>query len=285
MAAGPQSALLPDGKRLHLNYGPIDLVIGATGTRHEVGLAYQQARARFDDILPALVEELAMLRRPVAAPRWRPDGPVARRMIAAAWPHRAVFVTPMAAVAGAVADEVLAAVVAGRALDTAYVNNSGDIAFHLADGEALTLGMVGDLHRPAIDGLATLSHDTAVRGVATSGWAGRSCSLGIADAVTVLAPSAAAADVAATLIANAVAADHPAITRRPASEIDDDSDLGERLVTVAVADLDRATIAAALDAGALTAEAMRRDGHIEAVVMMVKGESRVVGQPLRAIAA
>ena len=277
MAAGPQSALLPDGKRLHLHYGPIDLVIGAAGTRREVGLAYQQARARFD--------ELAMLRRPVAAPRWRPDGPVARRMMAAAWPHRDVFVTPMAAVAGAVADEMLAALVAGRALKTAYVNNSGDIAFHLADGEALTLGMVGDLHRPAIDGLATLSHDTAVRGVATSGWAGRSHSLGIADAVTVLAQSAAAADVAATLIANAVDAEHPAITRRPAREIDDDSDLGERLVTVSVGDLDRAAIEAALDAGARTAEAMRRDGLVEAVVMMVKGESRVVGQPPRAIAA
>ncbi len=285
MAAGPQSALLPDGKRLHLHYGPIDLVIGAAGTRREVGLAYQQARARFDDILPVLVDELAMLRRPVAAPRWRPDGPVARRMMAAAWPHRDVFVTPMAAVAGAVADEMLAALVAGRALKTAYVNNSGDIAFHLADGEALTLGMVGDLHRPAIDGLATLSHDTAVRGVATSGWAGRSHSLGIADAVTVLAQSAAAADVAATLIANAVDAEHPAITRRPAREIDDDSDLGERLVTVSVGDLDRAAIEAALDAGARTAEAMRRDGLVEAVVMMVKGESRVVGQPPRAIAA
>ena len=106
MAAGPQSALLPDGKRLHLHYGPIDLVIGAAGTRREVGLAYQQARARFDDILPVLVDELAMLRRPVAAPRWRPDGPVARRMMAAAWPHRDVFVTPMAAVAGAVAESV-----------------------------------------------------------------------------------------------------------------------------------------------------------------------------------
>ena len=180
---------------------------------------------------------------------------------------------------------MLAALVAGRALKTAYVNNSGDIAFHLADGEALTLGMVGDLHRPAIDGLATLSHDTAVRGVATSGWAGRSHSLGIADAVTVLAQSAAAADVAATLIANAVDAEHPAITRRPAREIDDDSDLGERLVTVSVGDLDRAAIEAALDAGARTAEAMRRDGLVEAVVMMVKGESRVVGQPPRAIAA
>ncbi len=285
MTGGPQSAVLPDGKRLHLHYGPIDLVIGAAGARREVGRAFDQAHARFGDILPVLVEELALLRRPVTSPRVRARGPVARRMMDAAWPHRRVFVTPMAAVAGAVADEMLAALVAGRDLRTAYVNNSGDIAFHLAAGESLTLGMVGDLHRPAIDGLARLSHEHPVRGIATSGWAGRSHSLGIADAVTVLAPTAAAADVAATLIANAVDFDHPAVMRRPAREIDDDSDLGERLVTVAVGDLDAAAIETALDAGARAAEAMRRDGRVEAVVMMLQGETRVIGQAPRAIAA
>ena len=40
-----------------------------------------------------------------------------------------------------------------------------------------------------------------VRGVATSGWRGRSHSLGIADSVTVLAATAAMADAAATVIA------------------------------------------------------------------------------------
>jgi ApbE superfamily uncharacterized protein (UPF0280 family) len=277
--------MLPDGKRLHLHYGPIDLVIGADGAPDEIRIAYAQARARFDDILPVLVTELAMLRRPVAAPRWRPDGPVARRMMEAVWPHRGVFVTPMAAVAGAVADEMLAALTAGRDLRTAYVNNGGDIAFHAADGQTLTLGMVGDLHAPAIDGLARLGGDPRARGIATSGWAGRSHSLGIADAVTVLAPTAAAADVAATLIANAVDADHPAIVRRPAREIDDDCDLGDRLATVDVGVLDDATIATALDAGARRAEAMHGDGLIEAALLMLKGESRAAGRRPPAIAA
>lgn len=285
MPAGPQAALLPDGKRLHLHHGPIDLVIGAQGTSDEVRRAYDQARVRFDDILPVLVEELAMLRRPACRPRWRPNGPGARRMMDAVWPHRNVFVTPMAAVAGAVADEMLAALIAGRELRAAYVNNSGDIAFHLAVGETLSLGMVGDLHRPTIDGLARLSHDLPVRGIATSGWAGRSQSLGIADAVTVLARTAAAADVAATLIANAVDADHPGIVRQPARDLDDDSDLGDRLVTVEVGDIDAAAIETALDAGEKAANAMRRDDLVEAAVLMLKGETRVVGQASRAIAA
>ena len=124
-----------------------------------------------------------------------------------------------------------------------------------------------------------------MRGIATSGWAGRSQSLGIADAVTVLARTAAAADVAATLTANAVDADHPAIVRRPARDLDDDSDLGDRLVTVDVGDIDGAAIETALDAGARAAEAMRRDGLVEAAVLMLKGEIRVVGRASRAIAA
>jgi len=285
LTAGPQAALLADGKRLHLHHGPIDLVIGAHGTPDEIRRAYDQARTRFDDILAMLVEELARLRSPVRTPRWRPAGPVARRMMEAAWPHREVFVTPMAAVAGAVADEILAALTAGRDLRTAYINNSGDIAFHLAAGETLSVGIVGEMHRPAIDGLARLSHELPVRGIATSGWAGRSQSLGIADAVTVLARTAAAADVAATLVANAVDADHPAIIRRPACDLDDDNDLGDRLVTVDVGDIDGAAMETALDAGECAAEAMRRGGLIEAAVLMLKGETRVVGQTSCAVAA
>ena len=285
MPGGPQARLLSDGARLHLHHGPIDLVIGADGSADEVARAYLQARARFADVLAVLVEELAALRRPVAAPCWRPNGPVARRMVDAVWPHRASYVTPMAAVAGAVADEVLAAMVAGRDLVRAYVNNSGDIALHLAPGAALTLGMVGDLHRPAIDGVARLGHETAVRGVATSGCEGRSLSLGLADAVTVLARDAAAADAAATLIANRVDVDHPAIVRRPASGIDDDSDLGELPATVAVGALDAASIEVALGAGAAAAEAMRGAGLIEAAVLVLQRRTRVVGEAPAAIAA
>lgn len=285
MTGAPEARLLDDGRRLHLHHGPIDLIVGAAGEGAEVARAYEQARARFQNILAVLAGELAHLRKPVHEPRWQPDGPVASRMMAAAWPHREVFVTPMAAVAGAVADEVLASMVADRDLRHAYVNNSGDIAFHLAPGETLRLGVVGELHRPAIDGVAALSHAMPVRGVATSGWRGRSWSFGIADAVTVLARDAAQADVAATLIANEVNLDHPAIERRPASQLDDDTDLGVRPVTVAVGDLGSQAIDAALDAGAGAAERMCRAGHIVASVLVLQGHDRVIGDAPAAIAA
>jgi ApbE superfamily uncharacterized protein (UPF0280 family) len=277
LVGGPQRGWLPGG-RLHLQHGPIDLVIEAFGEAGEVARAYEQAAAAFEGLLARLVEELPVLRSRVGKRKPKVRGPVARRMAEAVWPHRAVFVTPMAAVAGAVADEILAALAAGPDLRKAYVNDGGDIALHLTPGQSFRAGIVADLAAPAIDGVATIGAETTVRGIATSGRGGRSLSRGIADAVTVLARDAAAADVAATLIANAVNIDHPAIRRRPAREAVHDSDLGHLLVTVEVGALPAEAVAAALDAGAAEAERMRAAGLIEAAVLLLRGEHRVVGK-------
>jgi ApbE superfamily uncharacterized protein (UPF0280 family) len=270
---GPVTARL-SGNRLHLNHGPIDLVIGARGDAAEIERAYAQASVAFPAILPALVAELPRLRAPLGP---LPRGPVARRMVAAVAPFADVFVTPMAAVAGAVADAMLEVLVAGRDLTMAYVNDGGDIAFHLAPGATFDAGIVADLARPALDAVARLDAATPVRGIATSGQGGRSFSLGIADAVTVLASTAAAADAAATLIANAVdLPGHPAIERRPAHSLDPDSDLGDRLVTVAVGPLDVAEVAQALDRGVDVAQAMADRGLIAGAALALRGVWRVL---------
>src|SRR5882724_4483409 len=180
------AARLADG-RLHLQHGPIDLIIEAFGAADEVERAYGQAIARFGDILPTLVRELPLLRQPIGDAYPLLQGPVARRMAEAVWPHRAVYITPMAAVAGAVADEMLQAMVKGRRLDKAYVNDGGDIAIHLAPGHELR----ASIFATAFDGMARLAHDQPARGIATSGRGGRSFSLGIADVETVLAATAA----------------------------------------------------------------------------------------------
>jgi ApbE superfamily uncharacterized protein (UPF0280 family) len=114
-----------------------------------------------------------------------------------------------------------------------------------------------------------------VRGVATSGWHGRSFSLGIADSVTVLAATAAQADVAATMIANAVNIDHPAIQRQPANSLRDDSDLGERLVTVNVPRLAPAQVAQALQLGLDCAHAMQARAQVVAVYLCCQGRTAV----------
>jgi ApbE superfamily uncharacterized protein (UPF0280 family) len=118
-----------------------------------------------------------------------------------------------------------------------------------------------------------------VRGIATSGWRGRSFSLGIADAVTVLACTAAMADAAATMIANAVDLDHPGILRRPARDLQCDSDLGPRLVTCAVPPLSPPDRALALDRGLAAAEACRARGLIEGAALFLQGDARATGMP------
>lgn len=275
---GPQIALQPDGRRLHLHHGPIDLIVEAFGETAEIRTAYAQARQRFETILTELVEELPDLRRP-SAPLPRDFRlPTARRMeAAAALFARESFVTPMAGVAGAVADEVLCAMTANRRLERAYVNNGGDIAVHLSPGTTLKTAIAGT-GRGLGDRLEIAAADR-VRGIATSGRHGRSHSLGIADAVTVLASSAAQADIAATLIANAVDLPlHPAIHRRPARDLSPDSDLGDRLVTIAVDALEPAEIDAALDAGAATARHFVASGRIEAAILYLAGRERVCGR-------
>jgi ApbE superfamily uncharacterized protein (UPF0280 family) len=282
---GPQARLLSGGRRLHLQHGPVDVVIEAWGEPAEVGAAYRQATAAFAGLLDQLVAELPLLRQPVrAGHRPEPAGLVARRMVNAVWPHRRTFVTPMAAVAGAVADHLLAAAVAGRELSRAYANDGGDIALHLAPGTSLTFGMVADVEHPRLDGTLVVRAADPVRGVATSGRGGRSLSLGMADAVTVLARDAAAADAAATLVANAVdLAGHPSVERLPAEEIDPDSDLGDLPVTVSVGDLSLAEVTAALAAGAAEAERMRAGGLIEAAGLWLRGTFLAAG-PLPGLA-
>ena len=271
----PVRAVLPGGRR-HFQHGPIDLVIEAFGAPGEVAAAYGQAWGRFESVLAELVRELPALRRP-ASEAGDFSGSIAIAMGQACAAHGGVFVTPMAAVAGAVADAMLAALTAGRRLEKAYVNNGGDIALHLAPGQALRAGIVTMGAMPSLDGAALIDSGTPARGIATSGWRGRSHSLGIADSVTVLAGNAGMADVCATLIANAVDIEDPAIRRAPASSLDPDSDLGSRAVTVGVGRLPAEGIERALAKGAEVAQDMHRHGLIAGALLALQGGSRGIG--------
>lgn len=279
MRDAPFARMLPDGRRLHLQHGPIYLVIEAWGATGEVARAYEAAARRFATLLDELCAELPALRRQARPGEPPLAGTVARRMQEAVLPYaHDAFITPMAAVAGADADEILAAMLAAARLDKAYVNNGGDIALHLAPGSTFAIGMVDRPDAPCLFGTLRLSAGQGVGGIATSGRHGRSFSLGIADAVTVLARDAAVADAAATMIANAVdLPGHPAVTRVPASALAPDSDLGDRLVTRAVRRLEPVDVAAALDAGCAFAQTLLHRGLIIAAALHLQGHTRTVG--------
>jgi ApbE superfamily uncharacterized protein (UPF0280 family) len=271
-----------DPGRWHFAQGPIDLVIGAEGDAGPCALAFEEAWACFGPVLQTLVQELPILRAPSPAPR-PPAGPVAARM------HEAcsrmacvtgVFITPMAAVAGSVADHLIDCFVR-PGVRRAYVNNGGDIALHLEADARYRVGLVADLDAPAIDAEFDVLGNEMARGVASSGWRGRSLSMGIADTVTVIATDAALADAAATLIANAVDVDDPAIERAPASAVRDDSDLGERLVTIAVGPLGVEQVDSALDAGEQFALQLAGHGLIERAALVLAGRWRLVDRRSR----
>ncbi|HAO41394.1 MAG TPA: UPF0280 family protein [Afipia sp.] len=274
----PQIRWLADGRRIHLHDGPIDLIVEARGSAANVRAAYAAAVERFTGLLDELCGELPELRKPARPAVCVLQGGVARRMHDAVAPFAANhFITPMAAVAGAVAEEILGTMVRAADLRRAYVNNGGDIALHLADGECFTVGLVDRPDRPELIGKTVVESNDPTRGIATSGWRGRSFSLGIADAVTVLARTAAQADAAATIIANAVdLPDHPSVVRRPANEIQPDNDLGARLITREVRELPLSDIKIALDSGADVARLLLRSGLIDGAALHLQGETRVV---------
>jgi uncharacterized protein len=273
-----QAEMLPDGRRLHLHDGPIDLILQAFGSENEINIAYCAAIARFQSVLDELCSELAFLRTPATPDMPMPKGAVARRMATAVAPYaERTFITPMAAVAGAVAEEILDTITSRARVSKAYVNDGGDIALHLSSGEQFAVGMIDRPDRPSLFGTAVLHADDPVRGIATSGWRGRSFSLGIADAVTVIACNASMADAAATVVANAVdLRGHGKIRRVRARSISPDSDLGDLLVTRFVGQLTPEEVACALARGVGVAEQLRSEGLIHSASLHLQGKTRVV---------
>jgi len=279
---GPTSHELPQGRR-HFQHGPIDIIAYAEGDPVSVAHAHETAWQRFRQILPELVQELAELRKPVqGAGTFK--GPIAQSMWRACNDclievDAGAFLTPMAAVAGSVAQD-LSTCYQAAGIKRAWVNNGGDIALHLTEDTAVSIGLFADLARldeqQLVSGIQTdamfeVKYGMGIRGVATSGWRGRSFSLGIADSVTVFAASASRADAAATLIANAVDVSDVRIKRQPANALKDDSDLGQRLVTVAVPELGQEDIHEALEAGLKKAHTLRQNGLICACVLSCQG--------------
>ena len=272
-----------DAQRWHFQHGPIDLVIGADGDAAAVASAHEAAWQRFEQVLPELVQELPQLRLAVSSnPADCPlQGPVARRMWQACQPFAHDFITPMAAVAGSVAQEIIACY-QRPGITRAWVNNGGDIAMHLTPGQSLKVGLYADIARLDVaqlqdqlllDGQFSVDAAVPVRGVATSGWRGRSFSMGIADSVTVLARTAAQADAAATVIANAVNVNDARVQRAPAALLKDDSDLGQRLVTTGVPPLAPALVLQALQAGMATARSLQNKGLIYSALLVCQQQA------------
>lgn len=246
-------------------------------------MAAQAARAALR-CLKVLAEFQGYMRRRVRElPAGRPLPPVVER---AARACRAVDsgLTPLAAVAGAVADEVAEFALALGA-DRVVVNNGGDIAVRLSPGQALRVGVKPpdseEGEASPLMGRLSLRGGDGIGGVASSGWQGRSHSSGVADLVTAWATSAAQADAAATALGNAAQAQGPHSESAPAQDIDPDCGLGEQKVTTKVGPLPRTQRLAALRGARDLAQRLHRRGLIVGCLVLVQGEALLLDQGQR----
>lgn len=126
--------------------------------------------------------------------------PIVQRMIEAS---RAADVGPMAAVAGAIADLGLEALIR-MGSRVAVVEDGGEIAAY-TEAESIPISILTS--EPSLSGKVgfLITGDDSPLGIATStGRSQRTISFGEADSVTVVAESAALADAAATSICNSV---------------------------------------------------------------------------------
>ncbi len=262
------------GRGVIAENGPLRLVIQAfSGKEPELALAQEAAEYSFDCLLE-VVRERSLLSAAHGMISGVPEGTIAWAMLAAVRLVGDSDLTPMAAVAGSIADAVADWLIA-RGPTKVIVDNGGDIAIRVAQRETVNVGL-----RPAVDS-PQLSHTVQLRpgegswGVNTSGLGGRSFTRGIASAVTAFAATSNLADAAATGIANHCFVADPAIIQQAANSLDPATDLGALPVTVGVQGLSPEKGQIALARGLARAEELTRNKIIRGAFLVVGAQFAV----------
>jgi len=183
--------------------------------------------------------------------------------------------TGLAAVAGLAADEVLQEAIRLGA-DRVIVNNGGDVALIACAGQPVRVGLKTHPEGEVTHYLEIKAGDK-IGGVATSGWTGRSFSVGVADVVTIWAGDCATADAAATWIAGRTDVNSRQVSRVPAKDLDPQTDIPQLQVTREIGRLSRKEKWAALEKGLAEAEKLIAKGIIRGAFLAVQGEIRWIG--------
>ena len=259
------------GGRILAECGPMRLTISAwVGRVPQKDLCIQAAKESFHLLETIAGHRQDLSRRYESIPQDLKDFPV-RKMVRSALAVD-LDLTPMAAVAGTIADCVLVFLVK-RGMTKAIVNNGGDVALRTGTEVNVHVGLRPEATRTGLTSTMTLGDERPVWGVATSGLEGRSLSRGVASAATVIAGSASIADAAATAIANASYVQDTSVVQRPAGELDAQSDIPDTLVTVQAGPLSEATKDQALAQAMAKAESLIHRGLIFGACVVVDGKA------------
>ncbi|HWR06084.1 hypothetical protein [Sporomusa sp.] len=255
--------------QVKLDYGPMQMTISAQGGSGPLTELAQQAAGYAKTVLA----ELAVYQKTAASPQQAiiatdglPD--VLQCMLAAVKRAGDATLTPMAAVAGTIADLTADWLLAQGAVK-AIVNNGGDIAVRLTGPWTTAVGVAPAL---GLQPTHVLPLDTGrgIGGIATSGLGGRSFTKGIATAAVVAAGTAAVADACATSLGNATYVEHPAIKLAWAEQLDPNTDIRGHLVVREVGLLPPAVVETALRQGWARAAELYKQGVIAGAAIFVQ---------------
>ena len=248
-----QSIASIDSETVLAECGPMRLVIRAWNKKQPHIKLARQAAEESISYLERIARCRPLLSRPVPEIEDLPEDELALGMINSTRAIGDADLTPMAAVAGTIADAV-ADRLFEQGLTRVFVDNGGDIAVRMAEGETVTVGVRPQVSSPLISHVIHLDCRRSSWGVTTSGLGGRSFTRGIASAVTVLARNASVADAAATAVANACFVEDKAILQLPAENMDPNSDLTGIHVTAEVGPLRPDKVSIALNTARRKAE-------------------------------
>jgi ApbE superfamily uncharacterized protein (UPF0280 family) len=196
---------------------------------------------------------------------------VVRRMIEATKRMEEPDLTPLAAVAGTASD-VVADFMYSKGGTKIIVDNGGDIAIRLREGEVARVGVKTEIDAIQPAYLLAIDSMMGVGGLATSGLGGRSFTKGIASAATVLSETASLSDGAATVIGNFTNVEDPNITKSLAEKIYPDTDIAGEWVTIKVGRLSQEKIEEALKRGLSKAYTICQKGLIKGALIALQGK-------------
>ncbi|EHI97716.1 ApbE family lipoprotein [Clostridium sp. DL-VIII] len=237
--------ILSDGK-VFFDYGPVSMVISAFDHKKPLTDLCVSAFEVIEITLKELSISLDILKQKPSLINPHCLEGLSRKMYDAVIITKNPDLTPMATIAGIMSDKV-ADWIYERGGKKVIVNNGGDIALRLSDGESVTVGVLSDLNTNNIDATLTISSEDTIGGIATSGLGGRSFTQGIANAVTILAKTCTQADALATHIANKSYVSSKNVVTVKAGNIDPDSDIKDLEVVVSVSQLSHKEISMALE--------------------------------------
>ena len=195
---------------------------------------------------------------------------VLRRMISAVRAVGDSTLTPLAAVAGAIAD-VAAEASVRQGANKVVVDNGGDIAIRIKGSESVTVGIVTDSSHDSCSYKVRIDASSGIKGVATSGLGGRGFTKGIASAAVALCSSGALADACATYLANAATIEHAAIQRCLAEQIDPNTDIRGHKVVLEVGHLPEEACRQALATCVSEIDRLIRKGILLGALIAVRG--------------